>query len=567
MGTLRKSVLLAIVSAWFTPPPPAAFGEGIELGVKETSLGNALAPGMRGSGPLDPLAPGMRGSEPLKLSVSPDTRRVAFTAPRGTGFVVVVDGKEWDKRYATVSKPVFSPDSKRLACVVSNKDSQRFVIDGEEADKEYPSISNLRFAPDGRLVFVAVDKKARKWWFVIGDWESGKMSGAFVAHRDDTLIFSPDGEHFAFDTADGSLKRSVTLDGKNIHTFLTEFGMKLQFTANGHLVYVCYPMDRNAHSSALLASHGSRGMATYGTAKDGLRIHSDSLKASEDGKRLAAIVHSPDPDKEGREKARVLVWDAATLQVEAAVDVDATYFRWDRCKFAFNPTGKGFGFITLIPDKRNVPDSWERRLVVDGKELTSDGRVWDFAFSPDGKHLAYTGDPGRKPQLFVDGRAVEKTADQVDEQSSIFFSPDGKHAVVTAGIGFGKKRLFVDGDKGPDFDEIAKQSIRFSADGARFAYVARDGGDECVVADGVAGKKYRGEILPRLRFSPDGKHLAYQVRRGTKWTIVVDGVESREEYDSFPSAGDLVFDGPDALHTIAEWDGQYFRVEFSIKPR
>lgn len=536
-----------------TPNPPAKAGVG--LVVKEKSLGQP---------PAEVLGDGLKHANRSRVAISPDGKRIAYTQSRGTGFAVTVDGEEWSKRYASITTPVFSPDGKRVACVVSDRDGSRVVIDGSEGSKPYPDISGLRFSPDGRLAFAAVDNSARRWWYVINGNESDKVSGPFLTARDDTLLFSPDGKHYAFTTW-GVGNETVILDGKKVQTI--ESGgprVKLRFTAAGQLIYVFHhPYDQGS-SPAVLASHGTRGFVTYGGKADRLGIDQDELRLSSDGKCMAAIVSKPSPRDSRTRNRQLVVWDAETLKVEAAVDVHDTYFGWHNCKFTFAPDGKRFGFISVVPDKRDIPDAWSRRLVIDGKEVTSDGRVWNFAFSPDSKRVAYTGDMGLKPQLVVDGRTVEKTADKVDAESRIVFSPDGTHVVVTAGKGFGKKRLLYDGEPGKEYDEIEPNSIRFSADGKRFAYVSRERSRYRVVTDGVEGNDYDGVNAHSLRFSPDGKHLAYQARRGRGWVLVVDGAESRG-YDSFPS--DLVFDGPDSLHMLGERGAEFFRIEVSINTK
>jgi S1-C subfamily serine protease len=70
-----------------------------------------------------------------------------------------------------------------------------------------------------------------------------------------------------------------------------------------------------------------------------------------------------------------------------------------------------------------------------------------------------------------------------------------------------------------------------SPDARHMAYVARLGGKQVVVVDGVEGKPYDW-IGGRPVFSPDSKHIAYVAARLAKgkrsWHVVVDGVEGKE---------------------------------------
>ena len=500
------------------PPSPTPTGTAgktrVELAVKESSLGKPPA------GKYD------ESTGDVRVAISPDARRIAYTRPAGTGFVVVVGGEEWPNRYARVTKPVFSPDGKRVACLVSANGGRQLVVDGSESGAEYRDISDLRFSPDGRTVLEVRTRRENDGqpFFVIDGNEVGRKIDK--PHTNNShLVFSTDGKHYAY-AADDGRDAAVILDGKTVQTFRTEQPVltnpragvvKFWFTADGRLVYLFHIPTEPGWTSAGLASSDGRGLATYAEKNDRLDIARDEVCLSPDGKRVAALVSKRDASNSAKTVTQLFVWGTETLQVEAVMDVPA-YLRegarwdtWGTGKFQFSPDGKRFGFIRAVRTAGSRPDQWERRLVIDGKEVTSEGRMWDFAFSPDGTRLAYAGDVGLKPQLVVDGRTVEKTADNVTEESRIFFSPNGKHVAVTTGR-TEPRRLFVDGVEGPPFRLISEESIRFGADGERLAYVAGTGSHSCVVTDGVEGKAYAS--VGSLRFSPGGKHLAYQAQRG-----------------------------------------------------
>ena len=101
----------------------------------------------------------------------------------------------------------------------------------------------------------------------------------------------------------------------------------------------------------------------------------------------------------------------------------------------------------------------------------------------------------------------------------------------------GKWRVVTDGIDGPEHDRIGQDSVVFSPDSRRLAYIARRGRDsfvQFVVVDGVPGKPYDGIIGSGLAFSPDSKHVVYGTGRGGKGFVVVDGHECWE-YDGFLS--------------------------------
>ncbi len=90
---------------------------------------------------------------------------------------------------------------------------------------------------------------------------------------------------------------------------------------------------------------------------------------------------------------------------------------------------------------------------------------------------------------------------------------------------------------------VIPESLAVSPDSKHVAYVARRGGKQLVVVDGVEGKEYDRIGQGTLVFSPDSKRVAYGARRGDKQLVVVDGVEGKE-YDGI-GQGTLVF-SPDS---------------------
>ena len=110
--------------------------------------------------------------------------------------------------------------------------------------------------------------------------------------------------------------------------------------------------------------------------------------------------------------------------------------------------------------------------------------------------------------------------------------------------GGGKVRLFYNGKQVAEHDQIT--SCVLSADGRRFACIAKEGEKNFVVNNGTRGPDCE-RIIEWPRFSPDGKRLAYLVGRDAKVLLVCDGKEG-PEYDRIE---DLSF-SPDSRRLICK---------------
>lgn len=131
-------------------------------------------------------------------------------------------------------------------------------------------------------------------------------------------------------------------------------------------------------------------------------------------------------------------------------------------------------------------------------------------------------------------------------------SPDGRR-VITLEEADGKQRLLVNGKPEARFDAVLPDTVTFSPDGRRLAYVACTGVQKVVVVDGKVSTPYddltkiavptlspdllgltdngdggepQVDYLECLTFSPDSRHVAFCGKSGIHWRLVVDGKES-----------------------------------------
>ena len=102
-------------------------------------------------------------------------------------------------------------------------------------------------------------------------------------------------------------------------------------------------------------------------------------------------------------------------------------------------------------------------------------------------------------------------------------SEDGLHLAYRANAADGKKAMFHDGKLHAVYKSLGKPI--FSPNGERMAYRAWTGEKAHVVADGVAGKAFDNVLGETIVFSGDSRRVAYLAKRGEQWLAVVDGKE------------------------------------------
>jgi hypothetical protein len=158
---------------------------------------------------------------------------------------------------------------------------------------------------------------------------------------------------------------------------------------------------------------------------------------------------------------------------------------------------------------------------VKGPEFAAD-TWWGPIFSTDSRHYAYTTGTRhektpRHCSAFIDGQPLALPWHGTNVLD-VFFSPDLKRWACTIERN-GKQQVYVDGQFGPVYDGV--YDARFSSDGSRYAYRARQGKSWRMVVDG----KPETEISLNSAtpcFSSNGKRLAYVAGRGPEWWIMLD---------------------------------------------
>ena len=157
------------------------------------------------------------------------------------------------------------------------------------------------------------------------------------------------------------------------------------------------------------------------------------------------------------------------------------------------------------------------------------------------------------------------------------FSPDNRHVAVAISV-TGAKALVIDGDnvgRGPASGVDFITELTFAPDNRRVAYIGVAGGSfyeegltgrarRRVYVDGVGGAEYDVPYLGHLQFSSDGKHVTYVgggLPEGSRKVafLVVNAREGRRYDDIF---GPPRFDGDGRTITYMAQSGRRF---YSVK--
>lgn len=151
------------------------------------------------------------------------------------------------------------------------------------------------------------------------------------------------------------------------------------------------------------------------------------------------------------------------------------------------------------------------------------GVAGSLVVSADGKHGAYVKPEGVFFHVVLDGE--QGPAFREIGRDSLVFSPNGTWLAYAARKW--ERWFVVEGDqRSRPYEHIVGPSLRVSADGLHFAFIASRDKQTFVVLDGVESPAVESVVDSRLVFSPVGARLAYAANRGGRALVVLDGNES-----------------------------------------
>lgn len=194
----------------------------------------------------------------------------------------------------------------------------------------------------------------------------------------------------------------------------------------------------------------------------------------------------------------------------------------------------------LVYQERKVKDD---ALMINGEMGDPFREIYGPVFSPDSKRIAWAATKGGPWKLIVNNEVSLKVRTPV---SRPMFSPDSARLAIWSREGKSIS-LIIDKQMGPTFTRVVRDSLRFSRDSVRHAYVAGRDGRWHMVVDGEPGPGY--DIIGSMpEFSPDGARLAFAAGDETGWWVVVDGA-AQQRYAQIGSQPSF---SPDSNH-LAYW--------------
>ncbi len=510
------------------------------LGLAAAGAAAALLPGRRPPEaaplrfavalPTGVLVP--RPTQGTPLAVSPDGRRIVFTASAGGVSSLWIwsaeDGQARPLEDTTGGiSPFFSPDGREIAFFAGD-DLRRVPVDGGPATTVASTAlaSTGTWGSDGTILFARpVGSDAGLYSLPSRGGEPSKVfSAPSFRERRGFPRFLPDGRHYLFLSGFGSpvAERRLcvaSLDGGEPDC-VASCHSQAEYSASGHVLCVrggtliAIPFDagsRKPTGEAITVARDVRWFGPPGSA---------SFAVSADGR---ALVYEPRP------ASSRLAWIDRTGRETAALGEPGP-----------------FGWLALSPDgRRVVVDRWdaERR----GRDLwsldTGSGvatrltsaliDAWGGTWAPDGQRLAYAKAENEPPDLavlYLDGSGRDEPLLRAPGvQAPRHWSADGR-TIVYEDSAPGRRNqrqlwlLSVADGKTRRVTSMPFSSYngRFSPDGRRLAYVSEESGrPEVYLVDLEEGRPARrvsraGGVLPRFRgdggelyyFQPDGMMMA-----------------------------------------------------------
>jgi hypothetical protein len=366
-------------------------------------------------------------------AISPDGDHYAYYTRQKTSqnpiVNLIVDGKPAGY---LAGEPLFTPDGKHLftkMTVPAGRSSiTEVLLDGKPIMKVTAAQIHMPSAGYNVVTVAGTGIAADSRFLIVGNKKvEGSECRGTGGYSD--IIFTPDGKHYAAKCQATTQSFFVIADGKKGQEYQNI--SLLNFTADGTVIY--------------FATQRSQQYVVMGT--DESEPYENLIPAAQTNGPTGV----PGPTVAGNHLAYISYrpgFDGMTLHVDGK-----TFKGKNLSKIQFSPDGAHFAFLS------DVAPNTGGKLVLDGVEqpgifydrgVTGNSRdIGTFVFSPDSKHIAWSGAPSSDSPvrgIYIDGKFFP-TGDAGMTPVHLSFTPDSKHLtygmiVRTEPASYG---VFVDG--------------------------------------------------------------------------------------------------------------------------
>ena len=448
--------------------------------------------------------------EVKSLAFSGGGQHLAFAARRGKAWMMVLDGKEPAQTFEKLSEPLFSPDGTRLAYFAKRQGKWSVIVNGEPLGAPFDELEDAMFSPDGqRLAFVG--RRGGKL-IVTVDLKEGPPFDVIGGIR-----FSDDGRRFSYAGADikagfGGDKGlgRVVIDGDPGPQFEGEKSSSmLQALAAGPTSLVPGYFGDLSHklhgvSAPIFSPGGSQVAHVAHLGKENEVVFVDGRA----GPQFVTIPFGPSFSPDGKRVA----YAARRGKDDEVVVVDGQ----PGPRFASIVAGPRFCNASLHV-AHVAGDGSGGFLVVDGERvggvlLPGADFVADLMFAPDGRRVGYVAITGSRWAAWARNPSMWSAS---NEQKAI-----GKSA---------KRRVYVDGQPGPEYDTQNVSGLQFSPDSRHFIYVVhglQEGSRKVsfVVTNRTEAKRYDTVWTQTLNVQDAGA-VVYVAQSGRKFLRVTHPIQ------------------------------------------